>query len=176
MESVKCRTIFPWRKRFRGARRYYAKLHQRAGAFSFALGDTDWYDMHHVHFDFYGHGRRGVKHHRQHLRALFTAFRRVLAQVRSSGRPVQVFVGLSPVCWPEGDALYIHTPNPNGSEFPYGFPDVSWGVRPPAFLRDFVAGEPWEIGVLERERKQWFVVRDRPAIVESEVADAIRQT
>jgi hypothetical protein len=155
---VKCRTIFPWRRRFRGARRYYSKLHQRAGVFSFALGETDWYDMHHVHFDFFGHGRRGVKHHREHLRALFTAFRRVSAQVASSGRPVQVFVGISPVCRPEEDALYIHTSNPNGSAFPYGFPDVSWDARPPAFLRDFVAGEPWEIGVLEREGKRWFVV------------------
>jgi hypothetical protein len=104
-----------------------------------------------------------VTHHREHLRALFTAFRRVLAHVPLSGRPVEVFVGISPPCWPEGDALYIHTPNPNGTVFPYEFSGVSWGVQPPAFLREFVAGESWEIGVLEQEGKRWFVVRDRGA-------------
>lgn len=56
------------------------------------------------------------------------------------------------------------------SEFPYGFPGVSWDVRPPAFLRDVVAGEPWEIGVLEQQGKRWFVVRDRPVTVKSEVS------
>jgi hypothetical protein len=163
MAIMKCREIFPRRKRFRGAKRYYMKLHREARVFSFPLGEADWYDMHHVHFDFPGHGRRSVKHHREHLRALFTAFRRALADAQSSSRLVQVFVGISPVCWAEGDALYIHTPNPNGTVFPYGFPDVSWHVQPPAFLREFVAGESWEIGVLEMEGKHWFVVRDCPA-------------
>lgn len=157
---MKCRKIFPWRKRFRGASRYYAKLHREARSFSFPLGDDQWYDFHHVHFDFSGHGRRSVKHHREHLRVLFVAFRRVLADVRQSSRPLQVFVSISPVCWPEGDALYIHTPNPNGTAFPHTFTGVSWRVTPPAFLREFVSGESWDIGVKEQDGQRWFVIRD----------------
>ena len=87
---------------------------------------------------------------------------------------MQVFVGISPACWPEEDALYIHTSNPNGTVFPYRFPGVSWGVQPPAFLREFVAGEPWEIGVLEREGKHWFVVRDRGVAPDDLEPDTLR--
>lgn len=156
---MKTRETSPWRKRFRGAKRYYLKVHRKARGFSFPLGEADWYDMHHVHFDFSGHGRRSVKHHREHLRALFIAFRRVRADTRLSSRPVQVFVSISPVCWPELDALYIHTPNPNGTAFPYGFSGVMWDVKPPAFLREFTSGESWEIGVMVQEDKVWFVIR-----------------
>lgn len=117
--------------------------------------------MHHEHFDFSGHGCRGVKHHREHLRALFTAFRRVLADVRVSSRPVQVFVYIAPAGSPDGDALFIHTPNPNGTAFPHDFDGVVWEVRPPAILREFISGENWEIGAAERGKERWFFIRER---------------
>jgi hypothetical protein len=165
---MRTREIFPWRKRFRGAKRYYSKLYRRAERFGFPLGETDWYDMHHVHFDFSGHGRRSVKHHREHLRALFTAFGRVLAHAPHGSRPAQVFVSISPVFWPEGDALFIHTPNPNGTAFPCDFEGARWRVKPPAFLREFVSGKPWDIGVKENDGKQWFVIRESKVVVASE--------
>ena len=158
---MKCREIRPWRKRFRGAKRYYARLHEDAARFSFPLGEDHWYCLHHTHFDWDGHSRRGDWHHREHLRALFTAFRGALAAARASGRPVQIWGLISPAFWSDGHALYIHTPNPRGEAFPHAFNGIEWDAKPPAFLREHVADETWEIGASEYEGNRWFIVRER---------------
>ena len=151
---------WPRHKRFRGAKRYYEKLAREARSFSYSLREGEWYEMHHHHFDFFGHGRRGVKHHRAHLNALFTAFRRVLADVRLSGRPAQVFVYIAPHGSPEGDALFIHTPNPHGT-FPHDFDGVEWDVPPPAYLREFISEEAWQVGAAQPDKERWHFIRER---------------
>ena len=98
---------------------------------------------------------------RAHLDALFTAFRRALAQAANAKTVVQVFVSIAPDRESEQDALYVHTPNPNGSPFPHAFEDVRWGVEPPPVIRPFVQDEPWEIGALTDQGTGWWVVRAR---------------
>ena len=65
-------------KKLRGGRRYYRALTSRAESFRIDLSETSWYDLWHTHFDWCGYGRRGRRHRRPHLEALFTAFGRAL--------------------------------------------------------------------------------------------------
>lgn len=147
--------------KLRGGRRYYTRLKNSAATFSVDLRPSQWYDLWHKHFDRHGYTRRSHRARHQHLRALFTAFRRTLQQAFDSARPVQVFVSIAPESEAEQDALYVHTPNPNGTPFPHPFEGVHWNASPPPFLRTFIEGEPWEIGSVQYEGSTWWVVRAR---------------
>ena len=148
-------------KKLRGGKRYYARLRNRAATFSIDLRPSQWYDLWHEHFDWrgYSHGDRRAR--TQHLSALFGAFSRALQQASKAGRPVQVFVSIAPDSNADQDALYVHTPNPNGTPFPHAFEGVRWDVPPPPFLRAFVEGKAWQLGAAMRDRSVWWVIRPR---------------
>lgn len=44
------------------------------------------------------------------------------------------------------DAVYLHTLNPNGDNFPYAFEGVQWGAELPAWLEEFVDPKRHEVG------------------------------
>ena len=55
-----------------------------------------------------------------------------------------------------GDALYVHTPNPNADNYPYRFDGYTWEhVRVPGWLQEFSGSGQYEVGetVWERERR-----------------------
>jgi hypothetical protein len=155
----------PRKRKFRGARRYYRGLDRRASSFAPNLGTGNWFDLYHTHFDWVGHGRRGARHRRQHLAALFAAFRQVAAQVRESDQPVQVWLSVAADHEVEQDALYVHSANPNGTPFPYPFPGVEWNVHVPAFLSEFVQDAVHEVGFLEYEGAPQYIVRVRSSTI-----------
>jgi hypothetical protein len=127
------------------------------------MAPPHWYDLWHEHFDRRGHSRGRGRARCAHLRALFTAFERVLQQAADATGAVQVFVSIAPEARAEQDALYVHTPNPNGTHFPHEFAGVQWGAVPPPVFRAFVDGKPWDIGSGSGEWTGWWVVRPRGA-------------
>ena len=56
------------------------------------------------------------------------------------------------------DAIYAHTPNPNGTAFPHDFAKFTFGVRPPALLRSLLEGTGYQLGVTVFEQTPWFAV------------------
>lgn len=158
---MKYQEIGLWKKKFRGQHKYYARLKEESESFKVDLSDDQWYDLWHYHFDFFGHSRRGGRHRKQHLAALFTAFRRVLSQVASLNKPVQVFLSIASSNTAEQDALYVHTPNPNGTVFPHDFKGVTWGVELPLIIDEFVGNENWECGSKLHEGKVWWTIRPK---------------
>jgi hypothetical protein len=150
------------RKKFRGRRRYFRNLRRKAASFELALDASHWYDLWHHHFDWFGHGRFSVRHRREHLAALCVAFERALAQLAAADRPAQVFLSIAPERRAEHDAIYVHTPNPNRTPFPFVLDDVRWGITAPDHLRPFMRSA-WEIGEILRPEPGWLVVRPRDA-------------
>jgi hypothetical protein len=140
------------RKKLRGGKRYYRRLRERGANFVLKLEPEQWYDLWHEHFDREGYTRRREGVRRAHLEALFTAFKRILAQTASTDRAVQVFLSIAPSQEAEQDALYVHTPNPNGTR---------WGVTPPPLLRSFIEGQKWEVGAISGESRDWWIVQPR---------------
>jgi hypothetical protein len=104
---------------------------------------------------------RGGKRYYKRLRERASTFGLDLDSGRTYDVPAQVFVSLAPACHSEQDALYVHTPNPNGTPFPHSFNGVRWDIATPAFLRRFVDGEAWKIGALSGKDEGWWVVRPR---------------
>ena len=167
-------------KKLRGGKRYYTQLRRRAATLSVDLTPGQWYDLWHQHFDWVGRSRRGGRARAEHLAALFVAFERMLAQTANANMPVQVFLSIAPESNAEEDALYVHTPNPNGTPFSNALEGVTWGVPPPPFLRVFVENERWEVGRMWEVgstgagRQAWWVVRPRFESVQPATASITR--
>jgi hypothetical protein len=89
-------------------------------------------------------------------------FRRLLAQTAGWTQPYQCWLQIDPADSSQ-DAVYLHAPNPNGSEFPIEFEWVQWNAEIPERLREFVTDPDWEFG---RSDGQWthFYVRRRTAL------------
>ena len=152
------------RKKFRGKRRYFRKLHRKAAQFSIDLREGNWFDLWHEHFDWEGYGEFSVRHRREHLAAMFVAFERAVRQLAGFKGPAQVLISIAPQHLSDNDALYVHTPNPNGTPFPFDFGGVRWGIQVPELLRSFMRPE-WEVGEIPQEDgSKWLAVRPRNAL------------
>jgi hypothetical protein len=146
-------------RKVRGQRRYYRSLDRKAARFHVEL--RGWYDLKHWHVDWGGLGNFSWRGRRAHLAALFTMYRRLLAQTRAWQEPHQ--------CWlfidagdGSNDAVYLHTRNPNQDNFPLDFKWVVWEADVPARLREFMTDPAWQFGLSDGQGTG-FYVRLRPA-------------
>jgi hypothetical protein len=145
-------------KKLRGARRYFRKLQAWPESVHVKLGGSGWYALWHQHPDFYGWSMRDGRARRAHLKVLFAAFRGVLREVEASPEPGQVFVTVN-TGDSRGDALYVHTPNPNAKNYPFDFPGYTWDVgEVPSMLAEFVSLSEFEIGQTTFEGEKRYVV------------------
>lgn len=147
------------RRKVRGRRRYYRELHRDAERFELPL--EGWYDYMHWHADWPGLGNLRWRERREHLLAIFTIFRRVVAATVDWSAPHQLWLQIDAYDSAH-DAVYLHTPNPNEANFPNEFPGVAWDAPIPERLREFVTDPDWQFG---RREDRWthFLVRSRPA-------------
>ena len=145
--------------RVRGRRGYYRALHREANSFS--VRSSGWYDYMHWHVDWQGLGNLRWRERREHLSALFTMFRRLLADVKHWDTAHQEWLQIDAFDGSQ-DAVYLHTPNPNGDNFPNEFAGVVWDAPVPDRLREFLTDSSWQFGRIDQ---YWthFLVRPRPS-------------
>lgn len=99
---------------------YYRQLRRKVRTFRVDLPKKKWCDLWHDHFDWNGVGNHSAIDRKKHLSALFYAFRLAQRELAAQSIPYQIFLNIS--CLDSGsDALYVHTPNPNSTEFPIVF-------------------------------------------------------
>jgi hypothetical protein len=146
-------------RKVRGRRRYYRTLQRQADAFR--VRPCGWYDYMHWHADWPGLGNLRWRERRAHLEALFTMFRRLLAETAEWATPHQVWLQIDAADSSQ-DAVYLHTPNPNADNFPNAFAGTIWESEVPERLREFLTDPSWQFGRLE-DRWTHFIVRLRPA-------------
>jgi hypothetical protein len=72
-------------RKVRGRRWYYRTLRREAD--TFAVHPSEWYDYMHWHVDWPGMGNLRWRERREHLAALFTTFRRLLAETAGWATP-----------------------------------------------------------------------------------------
>jgi hypothetical protein len=106
------------RKRFRGRRRYFRRVHREASAFELEVTGDAWWDLWHYHADWPGWGNLRGRYRREHLRALCRVFQTIALARERFATPFQLWIMLS------GDdagmdATYLHTPNANDTPFPF---------------------------------------------------------
>ena len=112
----------------------------------------------HWHVDWRGIGNLSWRARRSHLAALFTVYRRVLAQTEEWTEPYQCWLQIDAADSSQ-DAVFIHTPNPYTNDFPVNFDWVPWDAEIPERLREFVTDPAWQFGRVDRWRTRFFVRR-----------------
>lgn len=71
--------------------------------------------------------------------------------------PVQIW---ATICQDTSEnAVYIHSENPNGSGFPYSFPETTWGIEVPKELRSVDISNQFESGEMNFSEKIYIVRR-----------------
>jgi len=77
-----------------------------------------WFDNWHVHFDCYGYGNNSFKKKKPHLDKLFRHFDLLVDKTNKLKTDFQLYsIILDSDSY--SDALFLHTPNPNNSQFPF---------------------------------------------------------
>ena len=125
-------------------RRYYRKLTSKSRNYAVRMDKKQWCDLHHDHFDWDGKGNTGRAHRVRHLNALLRALRRARIELERYGRPYQLFAYVD-LKNSANDALYVHTPNPNGTEFPNPIGSVSVPAQAPPLLGARVDPRHYEV-------------------------------
>ncbi len=114
-------------------KKYYVALNKRVRQFKVDLDRKKWCDLWHVHFDWKSFGNLGPIHRRKHLAAVCQAFRRAQVELALQPTPFQVFLCVyKKDCG--SDAVYVHTQNPNGTEFPISFNEYKLLSKAPPLL------------------------------------------
>ena len=116
-------------KKQRGLRRYYKNLiihndFERKNSLDF-LNDTNaWFDLCHWHFDWKGLGNYSFKRRKPHLDKLFRHFEILIEKSKYLKIEFQLFALILDND-SSSDAIYLHTPNPNASDFPLIWENIS---------------------------------------------------
>ncbi len=114
-------------KAFRGKKRYFRGVHQKAAAFPFHPQADDWWDHWHYHADWPGWGNLKWSYRREHLKALCQVYLKITAAMDDYPGDFQ--------CWfflerndAGQDAVFVHSANENDTPFPTSYDNVVWGV------------------------------------------------
>lgn len=147
---------FRMRRKERGRRRYYRTLRRKAA--EFRVEPIGWYDLMHWHVDWPGYGNRRWRERREHLAALFTMFRQLLAETRDWPTPHEAWLFIRAADSSQ-DAVYLHTRNPNRDNFPLDVASMRWDVEVPERLREFMTDPTWQFGRCDDGATRFFVRR-----------------
>jgi len=109
-------------RKHRGLKRYYRNLSiendiDKANWLDFDNPET-WFDNWHLHFDWKGYGNNSFKRRRLHLDKLFRHFEILVDKTKKLNTDFQLYSILLDF-ESSSDALFLHTPNPNNSQFPF---------------------------------------------------------
>jgi hypothetical protein len=115
-------------KKQRGLKRYYQDL-ERQNEFDkiswLNLQDTStWFKNWHLHFDWRGYGDNSFKRRKPHLDKLFRHFQFLSKETKSLKSEFQLYAVILDF-QSSSDALFMHTPNRNYSQFPFKVEDLS---------------------------------------------------
>lgn len=114
-------------KKHRGLRRYYKNLtlkNDLDNALWLNFNDPNiWFDNWHLHFDRKGYGDASFKRRKPHLDKLFRHFDLLVSKVTKIKNDIQLYSLLLDFD-SYSDALFLHKPNLNNSQFPFKVSDL----------------------------------------------------
>lgn len=111
-------------KKFRGKARYYRNLKKEEIPvwLDIRSHEKNWFDFFHQHIFTKDIGIVSWKSRKQHLDCLFRLAEKYEKEVKYLNRDFQLWININEFDY-EDDAIYLHTENPNNSEFPWRIND-----------------------------------------------------
>ncbi|CAA6813935.1 MAG: Unknown protein [uncultured Campylobacterales bacterium] len=129
-------------KKFRGKKRYYKNLFNKdLDRYFNHLNFDSWFDLWHDHIDWCGYGNISWKHYKQHLEVLLVRFEYLTKRLENRDGEYQLFC-LIDINNSMENTIFIHTQNPNKSEFPINY--QSGNLEISNNLEDFLVRHKYE--------------------------------
>ena len=134
-------------KKFRGKKRYFRNIWRRVNSFRLELDSDSWFDFYHIHLDWEGVGNESVKIRREHIKAYFALYKKVLDELKMFDKPYQCWLFLDDDDAGQ-DAVFVHSPNPNKDNFPLKIEKLNWESNIPTTFSDLINQKQFEVGQL----------------------------
>lgn len=121
--------------------------------------EKGWFDLWHTHPDWRSKGNRFPKNRKAVAAITYRLLLRAEELAATRKEPIQVFAIL---CEDTGsNAVYLHTPNPNGTPFPCELEATDWGLKELPNLGSLVDTNTHEIGKSQHEDGTDYIIRKR---------------
>ena len=137
--------------------RYWAAEETRANATLDRVQESEWFDYWHTHLDWKGRGNRHVSDRTTVAAGLLRLLKRAVSSERED---VQCWVMLAQDTGQS--ALYLHSPNPQGTPWPHPFDGVTWDIELPGWLEPLLSSDGLQAGRWGSGESQRLLVRVRP--------------
>jgi len=134
------------------------KLQKDFDEFTLNLSECNWFDLWHIHVDWDSIGNEHPELRKISLNYIFKYFDKIVEMTKSFKKAHQIFVSICLIDSGQ-DAVYLHTENPNGTEFPYNYGETVWISEIPSILSDFVELKKHDIGFISDTDIDWYVVK-----------------
>jgi hypothetical protein len=126
-------------------RRAYEQSRKRGPRLSVDRSEGSWYDFHHTHTDPRGLGNRTSGARKHFLRCVRSRLLETVSQLKGWSTPHQVWAIIDSEDSGQ-NAVYLHTPNENGTAFPHDFANVLWSGPVPPWVSSIFPPEHYRVG------------------------------
>lgn len=136
-------------------------LNSIIGTLDFSGGTNSWFDLWHTHLEWDGAGSQSWSLRSKHLEQLLEVYQQLSTKLQGYPHPYQLWIEIDEND-AAGDAVYLHTPNPNADNFPiqYKLSDLPHFVFQE--LKQFVSGLNLSIkGVKTQDGNVYFLYDER---------------
>mgnify|MGYP000844078193 CR=1 FL=1 len=137
--------------------KYWNSMERKCDVALSNIEPNDWFDLWHTHPDWSGKGNRVINLPRV-TQLTYSVLQKAEALMEDRKEEAQCFALFKSDT--SLNSVYIHTDNPNGSEFPFAFQGVEWG-KENGILAEVVNKKTHEIGLSNLGGEQSFFVRKR---------------
>lgn len=136
---------------------YWARAESRGRCNIDRLDLSSWFDHWHIHVDVQGRGNTRPENRLDVATATISLLKYLEQRTQARLEPLQVW---AVICTSTGDnAVYVHSPNPNGAPYPNEFRDVQWGAPVPEWVSAVNIDSGYEVGVAKRVGECFYIVR-----------------
>ncbi len=106
---------------------------------------NSWFDLWHTHIDWKSKGNKCPETRLAAANLTYSVFQLAEQKAKARTAPIQLWA----IFYSDTgrNAIYYHTPNDNGSDFPFAFEGVTWGIEPSNELKSIPLSPHHEWGV-----------------------------
>lgn len=138
--------------------RYWLQMEKECDEALSSLDPNDWFDLWHTHPDWDGKGNAKPENRLRASELTFQFLTKAEALTEHRNDSVQCFAIIKNDTM--NNSIYIHSENPNDSEFPFKYKGVSWDIHNDE-LDKVVNLKTHQIGVFQGEDEQSFFIRKK---------------
>ena len=139
--------------------RHWAAAEARGRSAIDRLDPTSWFDQWHTHVDWNGRGNSRPENAVAVNACAVRLLQYLESRLSARTEPVQAWASLCPSTM--DTAIYAHSANPNGSDFPHDFSYVNWSAPVPTAVAAIVP-PGYQLGLARYGESSWYVVQRGP--------------